>query len=447
MFVFCLKYFSKISLASIMMLFTLASSAQIKIARINIYFDKNSYSISEKMAVKLDNVIDSIEAWEVDKIYLHGYTDGDAASDYNLKLSEQRCRSVDMFLTDNAVDPDKIIIKPHGEEISSGDLTNELRKAKERRVQIVIGYRQVLLEQIVPDKNTQDTTITQIDTCMKDTLLDMGDGVFSIVNLCEYEKNKQCFSIKKYRLVKCEKEVYSKTKHRLGLKKYVKCKSPYLAFNFYIKTCNDSCFKKPIHIYVPTYYFKNAKARNRFRSNYSGRSNLKAFNGEKYLDLEVKCPGEFWCGTKNYCCIECGKNDKGQYVMLKKGITLIGNYYPNRGDYFNDYLKYCTKKHPDDSITFFPKFTTIDSLVLSYKDSIYLIRDFQLEYLKKSLRRCRFSRPHRFGNSQYILGFKRKNYYRYVRTEYPRFYKIRPKDLKNLTTPSWKPTIEELMKN
>jgi hypothetical protein len=430
-------------LLSFVLLLAFSASAQLKVARINVYFEKNSYTISEDMATKLNLVIDSLAAWDVEKIYLHGYTDGDAGSDYNLKLSEQRCRSVDMFLTDNAVDPDKIIIKPHGEVHSSEDLTNEFRKAKERRVQLVIGYHKKDIQKTTVDTLVKNQTK---DTCDRDTLLDMGEGVFSIVNICEYNENKECFIIRYYKYAKCEKEVYSKFKHRLGLKKYVNCKNPFIAFDFYIKSCKDSCFKKPLHIYVPTYYFKNGKARNRFRASYSGRSKLKTFNGEKYLDIEVKCPGEMHCGTKNYCCRECGKTNQGQYVRLKKGITLVGNYYPNSGDYYDDYLKYCRKRHPEDSITFFPKFMTIDSLVLCYNDSVYVLRDVELEHLKKSLRRCRFSRPHRFGNSQYILGFKRKNYYRYVRTKYPKFYKIRPKDLENLIRPSWKPSLEDLMK-
>ncbi|MDA8886122.1 hypothetical protein N9I68_00920 [Bacteroidia bacterium] len=46
--------------------------AQISIARINIYFGKDSYTIAEEMARKLYALIHSTKSWEIEKIYLHG---------------------------------------------------------------------------------------------------------------------------------------------------------------------------------------------------------------------------------------------------------------------------------------------------------------------------------------------------------------------------------------
>ena len=92
-----------------------------KVERV-LYFETNSHDIGSEFTRLLDAVIEEVKNRENYILYLNGYADQIGPSDYNLKLSFRRSRSVLDYLARNGIDKDKLRIQAKG-EIEGPDLS------------------------------------------------------------------------------------------------------------------------------------------------------------------------------------------------------------------------------------------------------------------------------------------------------------------------------------
>jgi len=303
---FIFLFFCIINIAS-------AKAQQVQILH-QVFFQKNKFELNEKETVKLDSLANQLLDSTADyKIYIRGFTDADADSIYNMRLSEKRCLSVKNGLANFGIDTSVVFVRAYGEGHPLRPNIDEINKSRNRRVELVITYNRTIAY----------PPLLSTDTCRSDTLVDIGKGVFVSMNKCEFLENRGCYKIKLFKTVTC---VYkcSRIKKWLGFKNHCKCKKPIISFKFNIISCKDSCFKHPVTLYFPAYHFKNMriyknyeeKVKNGKRPSYFFRR--KRIEKVTYETITVHCPGG---GGMNCGGVRC--NDNLVKVKLKNKMTFM----------------------------------------------------------------------------------------------------------------------------
>lgn len=105
-----------------------------------IYFEKNSYVLTELAQLELDSLIQNMKSTNNRKeLKLIGHTDVDASADYNKKLALHRAKAVKVYLESK-----KIFNRCHvftkGETQNINANANESEKALNRRVVVELNY-------------------------------------------------------------------------------------------------------------------------------------------------------------------------------------------------------------------------------------------------------------------------------------------------------------------
>jgi len=103
-----------------------------------ILFDVNGYDIPTEEQAKLDSIYRYVQNLENIKLVIKGYSDNLADSIYNLKLSEQRARSVFDYLTTMGLPDTTLIIRYYGERDSLASNLTAAGRAQNRRVEFDI---------------------------------------------------------------------------------------------------------------------------------------------------------------------------------------------------------------------------------------------------------------------------------------------------------------------
>ena len=103
-----------------------------------IYFDSNSSELQDQSIDELKRVIHLMEDNPEIVIEIAAHTDNVGSSEYNLKLSEDRAKSVVNYLQLQGVDKDKTIARGYGESKPVVPNNSEENKAKNRRVNLMI---------------------------------------------------------------------------------------------------------------------------------------------------------------------------------------------------------------------------------------------------------------------------------------------------------------------
>lgn len=106
----------------------------------NIYFEVNDSSLTAESIEVLDSLILDISEINSNKlIEIVGYADSTgSSSEWNLKLSQARARSVYIYLVENGVDKNEISLEGRGSPILINERTAEDMKAADRRVDVVV---------------------------------------------------------------------------------------------------------------------------------------------------------------------------------------------------------------------------------------------------------------------------------------------------------------------
>jgi OOP family OmpA-OmpF porin len=104
-----------------------------------IQFDFNKATIKPESNALLDEIVAVIrDNPHIRKIAIEGHTDSDGGDSYNLKLSDDRAKSVQAYLVDHGIEADRLTAKGFGETKPIGDNATDAGKEQNRRVEFLI---------------------------------------------------------------------------------------------------------------------------------------------------------------------------------------------------------------------------------------------------------------------------------------------------------------------
>jgi len=151
-----------------------------------IYFDKDSYSLSNNTKQKLDSLIEVIKQTpSINEIAVIGHTDSDASFQYNKDLSLKRARKVKEYLSSNGLQNRFHVLSKSESELVNDNKT-ELEKSKNRRVEIIQDYSTNNFAYESLESNFQEFSISPkqdtLITCKEGTLLKIDSGTFNLIN-------------------------------------------------------------------------------------------------------------------------------------------------------------------------------------------------------------------------------------------------------------------------
>lgn len=109
-----------------------------KIKLNNIYFDVDKATLKPAAYPELEQVILFLKQNPGLKIEIEGFTDNTGSEAYNLKLSNERARSVYQYLIDHGIDSKKLSYKGYGNTRPVADNATEKGKAANRRTELLI---------------------------------------------------------------------------------------------------------------------------------------------------------------------------------------------------------------------------------------------------------------------------------------------------------------------
>lgn len=104
----------------------------------NIYFETDKWELLPTSFPELDKLIKALQHNRQIKIEISGHTDNTGTEEYNLKLSEQRAKSVVNYLVSKGISKERLINKGYGSGKPLSDNDTEEGRAKNRRVELVV---------------------------------------------------------------------------------------------------------------------------------------------------------------------------------------------------------------------------------------------------------------------------------------------------------------------
>jgi outer membrane protein OmpA-like peptidoglycan-associated protein len=106
----------------------------------NVFFDINKYDLKPESQIELDRVVQLMKDNPGLKIQINGYTDNTGKPSDNIILSENRAKSVVLYLTLKGIDPKHLTFKGWGDLQPIADNKSEAGKALNRRIEMkVVG--------------------------------------------------------------------------------------------------------------------------------------------------------------------------------------------------------------------------------------------------------------------------------------------------------------------
>ncbi|MBA3970690.1 MAG: OmpA family protein, partial [Bacteroidetes bacterium] len=124
---------------AIKMSYSKEMTSEISSKSYEIQFETGSSVIKPESYNELDEILKSSVVAEGLKVGVYGHTDNTGNADANQTLSEQRANSVKSYLISKGLLTSRIEAKGFGQSQPVSDNTSNEGKAKNRRVQIVLG--------------------------------------------------------------------------------------------------------------------------------------------------------------------------------------------------------------------------------------------------------------------------------------------------------------------
>ena len=103
-----------------------------------VYFNFDESKVLPKYQYILDGLIEDLKKFPDHKLLIHGHTDSDGESIYNIYLGEARANEVMKYLVDRGVSHSKIRTFTYGQTNPAEPNTSIDKKAKNRRVEIIL---------------------------------------------------------------------------------------------------------------------------------------------------------------------------------------------------------------------------------------------------------------------------------------------------------------------
>jgi outer membrane protein OmpA-like peptidoglycan-associated protein len=111
---------------------------KIKMGRM-IFFDKNASDVKADMLPRLDELAAEIAPYKSVQIYIQGHSSAEGDADYNLRISQERAKSVLRYLVEKyKISPLSITTVGYGAAVPLEDEGSDQGKSKNRRVEIIL---------------------------------------------------------------------------------------------------------------------------------------------------------------------------------------------------------------------------------------------------------------------------------------------------------------------
>ena len=105
----------------------------------DILFDLNESTLKSDAKLVIAKLAGILLIMQDLNLRVEGHTDSSGGYDYNLRLSEERARSVFDFLAAQGIDPGRMVVKGYGPDRPIADNATREGRSRNRRVEIVIA--------------------------------------------------------------------------------------------------------------------------------------------------------------------------------------------------------------------------------------------------------------------------------------------------------------------
>lgn len=352
----------------------------------SVHFKKNKFTLTDDAKLILDGIKDSIGDFVIDKIIIKGYTDSDADSAYNAKLSENRCQSVKAYLSAAGIDSTKCFVAAYGEEFPVAENSTENNKSRNRRVDILLTLRFPELVKKIPARK---------DTCLKDTLVDVGCGVMMLVNKCSYKANPNCMTVSIERKEEYDLK-FSRFRMKLGLKNHWKKKNKRVTYYAQVHCQDTTCGDDGRKLYIPAYEVKEKKVSvleyDSLKGEYVKQKEpkVKSVKKKSYAQIDLNCHPGVAGGDRYIFCCGHGRMPCGcalSKLKFKDGIKIIGV------ETFVDPGFHVTA---DKSTLYFNPYYGVKKLVLLDGQDTVTLDNVQLSALRHGLRKTKACKRNKY---------------------------------------------------
>jgi len=141
-----------------------------------IQFDFNKATIKPESHGLLDELVGVIkENPHIKKLSIEGHTDSDGSDKYNLKLSDDRAKSVQQYFTEHGVEAGRLTAKCLGETKPMASNDNDEGKEKNRRVEFLIADQDEVRKTYEIDPTTGERKEVAEDTTAKKKKKEKGE--------------------------------------------------------------------------------------------------------------------------------------------------------------------------------------------------------------------------------------------------------------------------------
>jgi hypothetical protein len=384
-------------------------------------FERNRHELSLQNKQILSLISDRLQGQSNYIIYINGHADSDADSSYNQQLSLKRSLAVKDFLVGKGINESLFRVQAKGEEQPLVANTTPMEKARNRRVELM-----VLFEQEPQAKDIELEKVTNVPGCNGDTAVTLESGYKLIISKCDWERSKGCLRVEKKLNYKIKiKENWLK-KH-IGFKNYRKVISYEPHYEFYVVSCTDSCFQKPMKLFIPHYQAPGLKTGVRYvqrkndKDGSAGLSFKKTKPGDSaYYVADIYCPGRLNCATDNRCTHPVS-------LYARNNISILSySYYQKIGSsYFDSVVeaKPLSPKQLTDKYTH----AFFQTLIIFYKGDSITLNNIPIDIFAHGKKRIK-TKGSKYDKAYFLfIPFRKK----YSCGHYKK-YKIRAKDLENL---------------
>lgn len=277
------------------------------------YYDSDKHHLLESHQSELALFFETLDLKRIEKIILFGHTDSDASNEYNNTLSKSRVNGVYDFLIKEGFEKEILKKKYFGEFVPIATNENEFGKGKNRRVEMLVLLKKKKRKIIhitktnsskkrekTKSKEEKTAEVKPEDKCNRDTIVELGKGIQAAINICTYEKIKDCITIKIHNDIDALVADGITTYDTQG----IPLNSCGMA-TVNVKAGCDSCFATPIKIRFPiledcrnepitnpsSYNFRNG----RWQLNRSSRIRKRTIKRIRYFEMEFQCTGKQNC--------------------------------------------------------------------------------------------------------------------------------------------------------
>lgn len=105
----------------------------------NLYFEIDSPQLNARSFAELNKLVEFLNQNPSLNLEIRGHTDNTGSADYNFSLSQQRAKAVFDYLISNGISAKRLSYIGYGSTQPVADNRSEIGKAKNRRVEMVVG--------------------------------------------------------------------------------------------------------------------------------------------------------------------------------------------------------------------------------------------------------------------------------------------------------------------